>query len=177
MSQFKEVKVRVHLNDTIMNDPRYQAILSQGERGTLEEYFLNNLRFDCMDGRFYIDAPSGQVPTIFRPYIMGRFSIRRNWLPGLRKEGLHLYADYPLAEARIRQCVTYKGDAPIFNIDIDGTDLNDVLGLYKAIVDDNVIPPPPNQALLDQIADLKRRLEAISSAGFWDRLIWVIFKR
>mgnify|MGYP001558819306 CR=1 FL=1 len=154
-----DVKVRVYLKSEIMEDPKFMAKHHSDKRGHDVAYFFNDLRIHFSDGCFYMDTIGGQVPEALKSFMSGKYSIHDYYLPGFRHGGLYRDARFDQTEAQVKQCNTSQPQgSDCYNIEIDGTDLEHVLGLYHAILNDELLPVSVGKSPVQIIEELKANL-------------------
>lgn len=150
------ILVRVYLKSEIMKNGNYKAIYH--EQQGHHKYSCWNLPIEFHDGRFSIDAIDGKVPVFFHEYLTSEYSLHRSFVDGFRYSGLYRDKRYDKAEAQIKESGGRLNDNPYYSVHIEGTNLEHVLGLYKAIINDELVPVSEGASATELIEKLKTQL-------------------
>lgn len=154
-----DVKVRVYFKSEIMDHPKFLAKHHSDKHGPDVAHFFNDLRIYFSEGCFYMDTIGGQVPEVLKPFVSGKYSIHDYYLPGFRHGGLYRDARFDQTEAQVKQCNTSRPQgSDSYNIEIVGTNLEYVLGLYHAILSDELLPVSVGKSPVQLIEELRANL-------------------
>lgn len=152
--------VRVYFDSKLMADARFSKRHESFKGRTETTYQFDGLPINFYDGHFSMDAIDGEVPEIFKEFISRKYCLKEIWLDGYRHGGLYRDERYSEAEAEVKQCNPARpGDrSSSYNVEIYGTNLEHILGLYQAILADELVPVSFGKSAAQLIEDLRDQL-------------------
>ena len=152
--------VRVYFKSEIMDDPKFSKAFSNHKGQSSVQYRFADLPLNFYDGQFSMDAVDGEVPHVLREFTSGKYSLNSIWYDGFRLGGMYRDERFPDATADVKQCSPARtGDrSTSYNVDITGTNLQHILGLFNAIKADELVPVSVAKSAPARIAELEQAL-------------------
>lgn len=169
MQALQMIDVRVYLNNKITNLHLFKTVPGNG----YVNHFFGNFEIKQEKCRFYVDTKDGKMPQGLEKFATN-YSIHEGIVRHrARPEGIYRNEQFAEAEA---ETVKFRDRDTDFYMDVVGTNLKDVLGLYWAIINDELLPMSMGghsatelAARLDgslaMIADLEAKLQSSIQYG------------
>ena len=115
------------------------------------------IRFD--QGQFFIDAANGKVPCVFSELLDGTCSIFNSDVRGFREPGIYRDEKFSRSEARVTQHLNPSGASIHCIVEVYGDCIDDVIGLYQAIVANELSPLPVDKTAPELVKELQHQLK------------------
>lgn len=159
------VPVRVYLTNELetKGKPSFKVEVVPSRNGDDVRYSFNGLRIGRNFAQFYVDTLDGVIPEALKPFAGGYYSICKNKINGYRHEGFYRDERFDKASAEISHYGERGNRIMSFNIKVIGSDLQQAIDLYNAILADELVPidlgGQPATQLLDELKTAQDELK------------------